>query len=499
MTTKGVYNILDYNAKPDGITSATDAFKNAIKDCSDNGGGIVFIPAGKFLTGPIHLKSNMTLYISAGAIVYFSQNPDDYPVVNTRWEGTQCYALSPMIYCENLENVSISGKGIFDGQGDFWWDYYRNLKNDIYGKHYAFMDEIAKLNEEVLKIAGSGGGGLHTHFTRPSLLQLNKCKNVTLDGFTVRNSAFWNTHVLYSNDITINDVKFVNPDDSPNTDGLDIDSSKGVRISNCTFDVGDDCLCVKSGMDIDGFRIGIPTEHVTITNCTMLRGHGGVVFGSEISGGIRNIVISNCIFNGTDRGIRIKSRRERGGYIENVRINNIIMEDVISPIVFNLFYKCGANPEKIDYLNSKEIIPINELTPYIKNFQISNISSYRTRSACGVFFGLPEMPMEGISLSDIYIEMDKEGQLDTPAMNFDNTKMIKGGFTGSYLKDFRFQNITIKGLIGPAIDISNAKGIEISGIKVEQEKQSHPIIKTSKCDDVNIYNTYIDKEDIVEE
>jgi polygalacturonase len=494
---RGVYNVLDFGAVADGKTKNTAAFAAAVQACATEQGGILFVPAGRFLTGPIHLQSNLTLYLSSGAVILFSQDPEDYPLVRTRWEGTECYALSPMLFADGCENVSVTGKGVLDGQGDSWWKCVRLLK----GQHpeqvdFPFMHRLLELNAEILKIAGSGGGGFETGYLRPSLIQFKDCKNVTLEGITARNSAFWNTHVLYSSDVTIQDAKFVNPDHSPNTDGLDIDSSRGVRIANCSFDVGDDCLVIKSGMDEDGVRVGRPTEYVTVTNCTMLRGHGGVVFGSECAGGVRNIVISNCVFNGTDRGIRIKSRRERGGYIQNVRVSNLLMQDVMCPLVFNLYYKCGAKPEKLQYLSSHEPQPVTSYTPYIKHFQLSNISAYKVRSSGGVFFGLPEMPIEGIHLSDILIEMDQQGELNTPAMNFDDTRLKKAGIVASHLKNVSFRNVTMTGVDGPALDLGDSTGIEVSGLSVVQAEKA-PRIRLTRCREFHLYSSQVQDSDIV--
>lgn len=477
----GFFNLLDLGAIPDGKTLCTEVFKRAMATCAEHGGGTILVPAGRYLTGPITFTSHTHLHLSAGAVILFSTDPEEYPVVKTRWEGTECYGLSPMVFGYNLENVSITGKGILDGQGEAWWPFARLIKQGRAAEvHFPCMQKLVALNADVLKIAGSGGGGLHSGFVRPPLIQFMECRNVTIDGITAQNSTFWNTHILYCEDVTIHDAKFKNPDHSPNTDGLDIDSSRGVRISDCMFDVGDDCVVIKSGMDEDGVRVGRPTEFVAITNCTMLRGHGGVVFGSEISGGVRNIVISNCLFNGTDRGIRIKSRRERGGYIENIRINNIVMESVISPLVFNLFYECGHDPKKRAFLNSKEPQPITNYTPFIRNFQISNISSYKTLSACGVFFGLPEMPIEGIHISDVTIEMDKTGALKAPAMNFDDTKLKKAGFVGSFLRNCSFRNINISGILGPAMDLTDSQDVELGGIMVTQEEKC-PVATMKNC------------------
>jgi polygalacturonase len=483
-------------ARPDGVTKNTDIFKKAVAECEKNGGGTILVPAGKFLTGPIALKSNINLHLSAGAVLLFSSDPADYPIVKTRWEGTECHALSPMVFADFCENVSITGSGILDGQGAPWWEIAKTAKTgNVDTDRFPFVKKILELNAEVMKIAGSGGGGFYSGFLRPSLIQLKDCSHATIDGITARNSAFWNTHILYSSDVTIHNAKFINPDHSPNTDGLDIDSSRGVRISDCTFDVGDDCLVIKSGMDEDGVRVGRPTEFITVSNCTMLRGHGGVVFGSEVSGGVRNITVTNCIFNGTDRGIRLKSRRERGGYIENVRVSNIIMENVITPFAFNLYYKCGAKPEKIAYLSDKKKQPVTKYTPFFKNFQIANISSYKTLSSCGVFFGLPEMPIEGIVLSDIYIEMDKEGKLDTPVMDFDDTKFKKAGFAAYNLKTAAFRNITIKGLEGPALTLSDSDDIDVNGINIGQEHKG-AAVSAERCTNLKTFGNSFGEKDI---
>ena len=277
MENKEFTNILDFGAIADGKTDNTNAFKETIEFCSNKGGGIVFVPSGEFYTGPIALKSNITLYLSPGSVIRFSSNLDDYTPVKTRWEGTECHAIHPMIFGDNLENISIVGSGVIDGQGSAWWKLLRDFRSGKIKKlDYKIINEIAELNKDVDK-SGSGGGGIETNFLRPSLIQLKNCKKVSLDGFITQNSAFWNTHILYCDNVSISNVMFKNPDNSPNTDGLDVDSSRNVRISNSTFDVGDDCLCLKSGIDADGRRVGIPCENITINNCTMIHGHGGVV------------------------------------------------------------------------------------------------------------------------------------------------------------------------------------------------------------------------------
>jgi polygalacturonase len=479
------FNIMDYHALPDGITDNASSIKMAIDDCSAKGGGTVLIPSGKFLSGPIRLKSNINLFLNPGAVLSFIDDPDAYDVVETRWEGTECFGLEPMISGNRIENVSVSGYGTIDGMGKKWWDKHRDIKKGII-PDLKILKIIGEKNRDILRFAASGGGGLETNFLRPSLIQFRNCDNVVISGVTLRNSAFWNTHILYCRDVEIHNVKFVNPDDSPNTDGIDVDSSRCVRISDCLFDVGDDCICLKSGSGEDGRRVGIPTEIVTVTNCVMYKGHGGIVFGSECAGGIRNVTVNNCIFNGTDRGIRIKSRRTRGGYIENLNISNIIMENTISPLVFNLFYKCGANTKDVGFLNDKTPQKVDEGTPWIRNVKISGISSYKTKSSCGVFMGLPEMPIENVVCDNILVEMDQAGEFNSPAMNFDDTRMKKSGFYGMNLKNFRFSDIELRGITGPGFVLTGGSDIDIGGLRMIQEDASKPEIIADGCEGLRL-------------
>jgi polygalacturonase len=462
----GIFSILDFGASPDGSRSSTDSIRRTIEECASRGGGMVMVPPGRYLTGAILLKSNMEFHISAGAEIVFSDKPEDYPILRTRWEGTECYALSPMVYGKNLINVSITGKGTLDGCGASWWDYLRFVRSGrVAADDHECLRVLADLNRDILARTGSGGGGIETNYLRPPLIQFNSCYNVTITGITARNSAFWNTHILYCSDVSIRHARFENPPDAPNTDGLDIDSSSGVRVSDCFFDVGDDCIALKSGIDEDGRRVGKPTENVTITNCLMKRGHGAVVLGSECAGGIRNVVVTNCIFSNTDRGIRIKSRRGRGGFVENLVVSNIIMENTLCPIVCNLYYRCGIKPGELAYARSKDRAEVTEKTPYVRNINISGISSVRARSACGVFFGLPEMPIEEVAIRDSYFEMDDAGEIAIPAMDFDNTMAKKRGFFGYNLKGFDFSNIAIKGAEGKAIDFGKSADMRSRGIR----------------------------------
>lgn len=458
-----IYNVKNYGAVGDGAANDADAIKSAIADCNKNNGGTVYFPQGDYLTGPIDFVNNMNLYLDAGAVIYFSKDFNDYNPVFTRWEGVECFGFHPCIYGKDLENISITGYGIIDGQGEVWWNELRKRRKENRTKPELDIEKkLAELNPGFEK-SGSGGGGREMQFLRPPLVQFINSKNITIDGITSRNSPFWNNHYVYCENVTVNNTKFINPYDAPNTDGLDVDSCRNVHISNSTFDVGDDCLCLKAGLDEDGIRVGKTTEVVTVTNCTMLHGHGGVVFGSDFSGGIRSAVISNCVFIGTDRGIRFKSRRGRGGFAENITFNNIVMKDVICPIVFNLFYKCGAGDDE-DYLFSQEKQDVTEKTPLIKNINISNIIVTEVKGAAGFFYGLPESPLKNMSLSNIKIEM--KNPHDDDGSHADMTRGIKfpnkTGFLCKFLEDVFFDNVKIKNQKGEEFFIEEGRNIVIN-------------------------------------
>jgi polygalacturonase len=428
-------NICDFGAVGDGSANNTQAFSKAIEKCSKDNGGKIIVPPGKYLTGPIHLKSNINLCLEKDALILFSDNPDDYPPVKSRWEGVECFGYSPCLYGENLDNVSITGPGIIDGRGQAWWQEFKKRKQGPKQPVSARDKEFVKLNTGI-DLSDCGGGGINSFFFRPPLIQFNNCSNVLLDGFTTRNSPFWNTHILYCKNVTIKNTTFQNPDDGFNGDGLDIDSCSGVQILDCIFDVNDDCLVFKAGIGPDGIRVNKPCENVVVKNCKMMRGHGSVVMGSETAGGIRDIEISDCVFNGTDRGIRLKSRRGRAGGVENLTLNNITMNGVGCPIVMHLFYECGAKPEEIEFLSDRSPKPITKTTPYIRNIKITNITANNAQSAASVFLGLPERPIDNVLFENVKITMAKDGKPGRPAMAFGMKEMQGQGLIADFVTNF---------------------------------------------------------------
>jgi polygalacturonase len=439
----GALDVRAYGAVPDGKTKCTEAVRKAIDTAAAQGGGTVYFPAGQFLIGPIRLKSHITLYLDAGAVVKFSTDFDDYlPMVPSRWEGIEVTNFSPLISAFDAEDIAICGRGTLDGQGKAWWDYYHQVAAaGVSASRSKWQEEFRLRNADA--IASSGYKLLALGFLRPPFIQPYRCKNVLIEGVTVTNSPFWTVTPLYCENVTIHAVTVHNPE-SPNTDGINPDSCRNVHISDCDISVGDDCITIKSGRDADGRRVGRPAENYTITNCTMAHGHGGVVIGSEMSGGVRNITIANCVFDGTDRGIRIKSARGRGGVIEDVRVSNVVMRQIRrEAIVLTTFYEKSA-PE-----------PASERTPVFRNIRFSGITG--DAKVAGELTGLAEKPLQGISFSDVQLDASR-------------------GFTLTDAEDVSFHQVVINTEKGPAIVADNTNGLELSGVRTSRPHTGTPII-----------------------
>lgn len=321
------FNITDFGAVGDGETMNTDAFRKAITAAHQSGGGTVLVPEGVFLTGAIHLKSNVNLHVSKGAKILFSQNPKDYlPLVFSWWEGMALMNYSPFIYAYKQKNIAITGKGILDGNADknHWWPW-KGEKESGWDKGEPSQDagraRLHKMNAKQVpprqRIFGEG------YYLRPNFIQIFDSKSVLIQGVTLRHSPMWNIHLVLSENVTINDVHINSL--GPNNDGIDVGSSKNVLIKNSYINTGDDCIAIKSGRNADGRRVGVPSENVIIENVHMKKGHGGIVIGSEISGGARNIFAQNLTMDSPnlDRVLRIKTSSKRGGVIENIYLRNI--------------------------------------------------------------------------------------------------------------------------------------------------------------------------------
>jgi len=449
------YNVLTYGAKKDSSALATKAIAKAIDAASKAGGGTIYFPAGKYLTGPIHLKSNITILIDAGAELHFSDNFDDYlPMVESRYEGVDVFSFSPLFYAYKVENIAILGRGLINGHGQKWWSAAES-KNLSQGRNkWQMLSDSLNKNIMLPDDAAQTKKG----FLRPPFIQPMYCKNILIEGITITNSPFWTINPEFCENVTVHAVTINNPH-SPNTDGINPESCKYVHISNCHISVGDDCITIKSGKDAPGRSKAMPAENYTITNCTMLSGHGGVVIGSEMSGDVKKIVISNCVFDGTDRGIRIKTARGRGGVVEDIRVDNIVMKNIKeNAFVLDMQYS-KTKPE-----------PVSERTPKFRNIHYSNITVVNAKNA-GVINGLEEMPIENISFSDIQIDAES-------------------GFVIQKAKDISFHNVQINTQKGASFKATDASDIELDNVKSNAPLAATPIISFSNVSNAYIHNCW---------
>ena len=341
---KNTVNIKDFGAVNGGYVLNTKAFADAIDAVSKKGGGKVVIPPGIWLTGPIILKSNLELHAETGALIKFSTDKSLYPLVETSFEGLNTWRCISPIYGKNLENIAFTGKGVWDGSGEVWRQVKKSKLTESQWKKFVASGGV--LNEkkeswypsETFMKASIGADqnvrldlktkeefeAIHD-FLRPVLVSIQNSKRVMFDGPVFQNSPAWNIHPLMIEDLIVRNVTVRNPWFSQNGDGLDVESCKNVIVENSSFDVGDDAICIKSGKDKDGRDRGIPCENIIVKNNIVYHGHGGVTVGSEMSGGVKNLHVSNCSFMGTDVGLRFKSNRGRGGVVENIFISDIYM------------------------------------------------------------------------------------------------------------------------------------------------------------------------------
>ncbi len=426
-------SITDFGAVGDGMTVNTQAFAEAIADVSEKGGGQVFIPRGIWITGPIILKSNINIHSAKGALVLFSTDKDLYPLIETVYEGLNDWRCLSPISGKNLENIAFTGEGVFDGSGDAWRFVKRFKMTDGQWKNLlasgGVTNEKGDLwypSEGFKKGAELGGSGMAKEsmsmeelnevkdFFRPVFVSLNGCNKILLDGPTFQNSPAWNLHMLMCENLTVRNVFVRNPWYSQNGDGLDIESCKNSIVYNCTFDVGDDAVCVKSGKNEDGRARGIPTENLIVKNCVVYHAHGGFVVGSEMSGGVKNMHVSKCTFIGTDIGLRFKSTRGRGGVVEDIFISDIDMINIpTQAISFNLFYGGSAPvPDPGDNSTDEKRkalaeVPVpDETTPSFKNIWMKNITCNGAAKAILVE-GLPEMNVINVNFENVKMKTTK--------------------------------------------------------------------------------------------
>ncbi|MCX8480488.1 MAG: glycoside hydrolase family 88 protein, partial [Sediminibacterium sp.] len=428
---KDTFNIKDYGAISDGFTNNKIAINRAITDLHYKGGGVVLIPAGFWITGPIILKSNVNLHLASGAILCFSPNFNEYPLVISSFEGVDAARCLSPITAENEQNIAITGNGIIDGNGLYWRPIKKEKLTEFEWKeHIKKMNGVVSEDGKTWYPSNNALEGSKTKnigklidgkkiqdfenikdFLRPNFVRINNCTKILIENVTIQHSPAWTMHILLSKHITIKNVSVKNPSWAANTDALDLESSQYAIVEDCNFDTGDDGITLKSGRDEAGRKRGIPTENIIIKNTRVYRAHGGFVIGSEMSGGVKNIYINNCQFIGTDIGLRFKSVRGRGGVVENIFIENIDMKDIIGDaILFDMYY-AAVDPISINSAGNKEPIvvekfPVTVETPIFKNFEIKNIVCSGAKHALFVR-GLPEMPIKNIKLSHLSMQTNK--------------------------------------------------------------------------------------------
>jgi DNA sulfur modification protein DndE len=489
---KDTFNISKYGAVADGQTLNTEAFRKAIDACSQQGGTVI-VPRGLWLTGPIVLKSNVNLHLETGALVQFSANHADYPLVKTTWEGEEAIRNQAPISGTDLRNVAITGNGVFDGAGDSWRPVKKSkltagqwqdrvagggVTNEKKDTWYPSASSL-KGNLEILNGPLRRGFDVTAYedvrdYLRPNMLSLTRCQQVLLEGFTIQNSPAWTIHPLLCDNITIRNVTARNPWYGQNTDALDLESCRTGLVEGCTFDVGDDGICIKSGRDEQGRKRGVPTENFIIRDTKVYHAHGGFVIGSEMSGGARNLFVSNCTFIGTDVGLRFKTARGRGGIVENIFVDGVDMTDIAGQaILFDMYYAAKDPVPQLGESTEPPVIaamPLNEGTPQFQKFQIRNVTCKGAETGILVR-GLPEMSIKDISIENTVLECKK-------------------GLVCQEAENIRLKNVTLLSTdTKPVLEVQNSKNIALDGIHYRPGAELLMRVTGDRSKDIRLSNT----------
>ena len=408
--------LTDFGGVADCSTLNTEAFAKAIDALSEQGGGRLIVPAGLWLSGPITLKDHIELFIDKDAILIFSDDPELYPIIDTNFEGLDVRRCISPINALGAHDIAITGGGVIDGGGTMWREVKRRKVSEDQWKEILKRDGVLSDDGKVwfpnegYKAARATAGSLNKPsdeldenyiktFLRPVLLSLRECERVLIEDCSFQNSPCWNLHPLWCKDLTIRNINVRNPHYSANGDGIDIDACENVILTGSSFDVGDDAICIKSGKDEDGRRHARKCRNLIISDCTVYHGHGGFVVGSEMSGGVENILVKDCRFLGTDVGLRFKSARGRGGEVKDIWCDNIYMKDIVNyGIIFNLHYAGVAASELVDG-QVEPAFTVDETTPSFHDIHISNVS---LAGPCQAVYinGLPEMPVRNVDFKN---------------------------------------------------------------------------------------------------
>ncbi|MDQ2769922.1 MAG: glycosyl hydrolase family 28 protein [Bacteroidota bacterium] len=489
---KDTFNISAYGAVADGQTLNTAAFAKAIAACAAQG-GTVLVPAGLWLSGPIALQSNVNLHLATGALVQFTADRSQYPLILTTWEGEEAIRSQAPISGVDLTNIAITGNGTFDGAGDAWRPVKKSKLNDTQWRNLLasggvlsekkdyWYPSASSLKGNLLAAAGTPPKSLNPadlaevrDYLRPNMLSLTRCKQVLLEDFVLQNSPAWTIHPLLCENLTVRRVTAKNPSYGQNTDAIDVESCRTGLIEGCTFDVGDDGLCIKSGRDAEGRKRGVPTENFIIRDCRVYHAHGGFVIGSEMSGGVRNLYVSNCTFMGTDVGLRFKTARGRGGVVENIFVDNITMTDIAGEaVLFDMYYAAKDPVPLAGESTAPPVIaaqPLNEGTPQFKGFRISNIACKGATTAILVR-GLPEMSIKDISIENAVIESKK-------------------GLVCQEAENIRLKNVTLLSTdTAPVLEVQNSHNITFDGIHYPAGADLLLRVTGDRSKDIKLTNT----------
>ena len=493
--------ITDFGAEAGGLIKNTEAINKAIEEVNSKGGGKVIVPRGIWLTGPIILKSNINLHLEDGALLLFSRDFDDYPLIETSFEGLNTVRCISPISAKGIENIAITGTGTIDGNGDAWRPVKKGKMTDSQWKKLVnsggilsedkkmwFPSESSKkghdssTNFNVPDLIGAEELESVKDFLRPVMISIVESKRILLDGPTFQNSPAWNIHPLMSEELIIRNINVRNPWYSQNGDGLDLESCKNVLIYNNTFDVGDDAICFKSGKNKDGRDRNMPTENVIVKNNIVYHGHGGFVIGSEMSGGVKNIHISNCTFIGTDVGLRFKSTRGRGGVVENIFISNIDMIDIPAEAIrFNMFYE-GNSPvleedqDAGDEVRDENLVAVTEETSSFRNIFMKKIHVMGSMKAA-FFMGLPEMKLKNVHLENAVFEVE-EGITIIDGLNIS------------------LKNVKVIQKKGPALIIYNSEDIDVSKFEFDKNTDEASIRVLGNSKEIKFSKSNISDADL---
>lgn len=475
--------ITGFGGVGDGITLNTTAFEKAISALAQAGGGTLRVPAGVWLTGPIILRSNINLHIEKGALLLFTPDPAAYPLVESVYEGWKTKRCQSPISGNNIENIAITGEGTINGSGEAWRPLKKSKVTEAYWKKVVASggyvtkgnvwvpDKAAFRLDSLRKVTGKPLSEEEWEIIkvqlRPVMVNLVNCKNVLLQGVLFENSPAWNIHPLLCENVIVDGVFIRNPSFAQNGDGLDLESCRNVIVVNSTLDVGDDAICLKSGKDAEGRKRGRPTENVIVDNCKVFKGHGGFVVGSEMSGGVKNVMVKNCTFLGTDIGLRFKSCRGRGGVVENIYADHITMYDIVhDSFLFDLYYG-SKSPE--------ESVPaVTEATPAFRNIYVSNLISRRAGKAM-FFNGLPEMNIQNVNVENAEISAAAGAELVES--------------DGIILK-----NVRILPDHGPALLLKNAKNLRLSGFSYPETLKQAVEIQGEKTRNIHLPQALTEKD-----